>query len=108
MKNILTSAFIILHFLVMEQTHATKDHRHAIFIARGNDIFIAIRAARLQHIFHAAASRTIDRIAEREEGIRAQHYFGHTVPPLTSFFGCQLAWRFYEPIPPLGSLPSRP
>ena len=47
------------------------------------------RTARLCDILHAALVRTLDVIAEREEGITAQAHTGHGIQPGALFLGGQ-------------------
>ena len=59
---------------MVEQAHPGKRHHHAIFIARLNHIVITDRAAGLRNIGNAAAMRTFNIIAKREERIAAKRH----------------------------------
>src|SRR6185503_4978005 len=87
--------------LVMKQSQTRKDHRHTIFVTGGDDIFIAVGAARLQNIFHSAFGGTVNRVTEREEGIRAEHNIDKTIQPGTTLFAGQLIWNFSKHIRPI-------
>ena len=56
---------------MVEQTDACKRHGDAVFVAGFNDMVITYRASCLGDVFHAALVRTLDVVAEGEEGIRA-------------------------------------
>ena len=70
----------------MEEAHARKCHRDAIFVASLYDIIVADTAACLCDIFHSTLVSALDVVAEREKRVRAKRSVGHCVKPLALLF----------------------
>ena len=66
-------------------THASKDHRHAMLIGRGNDLIITHGSAGLNHAAYARLCRVINTITEREERVRGHHCALYFEPGVLSF-----------------------
>src|SRR5687768_4234395 len=60
----------ILASLVPEVPAAREDHRRAALVHRGDDLIVALRAARLDDRGHARVERAERAVREREERIR--------------------------------------
>ena len=71
--------------LMMEQPHMRKAHDHIIQITGCNDVIIPDRPAGLGLVLHAAAVRTLDIVAEREERVAAQRHIRVTSPATLAF-----------------------
>ena len=59
---------------MMEEAHARKCHRDAIFVASLYDIIVADTAACLCDIFHSTLVSALDVVAEREERVAAESH----------------------------------
>src|SRR6516225_7404935 len=59
--------------LMPEVPHAGEDHRDALLIAGGDGIGVAFGSAWLHNRGDAGASRFVDVVTEREEGVGRQH-----------------------------------
>src|SRR5690606_30538117 len=60
-------------WLVAEVAEAGEDHCHAMFVGCGNHLFIAHRAAGLDHSGGAGVGEHVQPVAEREEGVGRDH-----------------------------------
>ena len=70
----------------MEQTDSCEGHHHSIFIAGLDHCVIAHRAAWFSHILHTALMGSLNIVAEREEGVRAESHICKAVKPCTFLF----------------------
>ena len=55
--------------LVTEMTGASKDHRQAMFVGGGDNLFVTHRTARLDDSLRTSCSQYVNAITEREKGI---------------------------------------
>ena len=62
---------------MVEQTNTGECHRHSVFVAHIDHVVVTDRSARLRDILYAALVGTFDIVAEREEGVTAQHHSAH-------------------------------
>ena len=74
---------------MVEQSDTGKCHYHIILVTAIDDCIITNGAAGLSNILYAALSGSLDIIEEREECIRAQSHFLHSVKPRTLLLCCK-------------------
>src|SRR5690606_28461826 len=60
-----------------EMAHAGEYHGEAVLVGRGDDLGVALRAARLDHRGDAELRRDVDTVAKREESVRGHHGATH-------------------------------
>ena len=66
---------------MMEEAHTCERHCDAILVAGINNIVVANRTACLSDVLYAALVRTLDVVAEREEGVGAEGDAGLLLEP---------------------------
>ena len=55
---------------------AGEDHREVVLVGGGDDLGVALRAARLDHRGRPGGGYRVEPVAEREEGVRRRHRAG--------------------------------
>ena len=85
----------------MKKPQARKYHRHSVFIASSNHIFITGRTAWLENIFHTAFCSAVDAIAEREKRVGAKYHIVEPIQPGAAFLVTSLFRDMCEDVRPI-------